>query len=205
MTEYQKLNIKLSNEGVPSYKFLEEIGQPIDTLVNSRVSSKAYVDTLLEFLPKVEGNEKEMIVRALSEKGIKKAVPFLIEMFHEADNYSELFLWVVGNALCEIDDKESYPDIIEICKNKRFGAARQMLFLRTLPKIKNDRAYEALLDGLEDNAVRGHALDGLGEFGNTAAISKIEKIEVEKGTYEYKAKERALKILKKKNSRQHDV
>ena len=146
-----------------------------------------------------------MIVRALSEKGIKRAVPYLTQMFRESNNYSELFLWAVGNALCEIDDKESYHEIIKICNDSALGISRQMLFLKTLPKIKNTEAYEALLEGLTDKNVRGHALDGLGKLGNTEAIGIIEKIEVEKGKYEFKAKERALKKLKKKNSRQHGV
>lgn len=202
MTEYQKLNIELSNLGVPDYEFHKEIGLPIEALVNTKASSKPYVDTLLEYLPKVDGNEKEMIVRALSEKGIKRAVPHLIQMFRESDNYSDLFLWAVGNALSEIDDKESYPEIIEICNNSGLGVSRQMLFVKTLPKIKNPEAFKVLLNGLNDKNVRGHALDGLGKLGNVSAIGEIEKTKVEKGKYEFKAKERALKKLKKKNSRQ---
>ncbi|MEO0527944.1 MAG: HEAT repeat domain-containing protein [Bacteroidota bacterium] len=132
-------------------------------------------------------------------------IPSSPQIFWESNDYSELFLWAVGNALCEIDDKESYTQIIEICNNSALGISRQMLFLKTLPKIKNPKAHEVLLEGLTDKNVRGHALDGLGKLGNTAAIGTIEKIEVEKGKYEFKAKERALKKLKKKNSRQQGL
>ncbi|WP_299531231.1 hypothetical protein [Ulvibacterium sp.] len=203
--EYQKLNEELGELGIPNHEFGSFTGVPIDSLVNSKISSKPYVDVLLKYLPKVEYREKDMIVRALSEKGIKRAAPYLTQMFRESDNYSESFLWSVGNALCEIDDKESYPEIIKICNNPSLGISRQMLFLKTLPKIKTVEAYEVLLEGLMDKSVRGHALDGLGKLGNTAAIDIIEKIKVEKGKYEFKAKERALKKLKRKNSRQHGV
>lgn len=203
--EYQELNRELEKLGLPNHEFVSFDGVPIDTLANTGISSKPYVGILLKYLPKVEGNEKEMIVRALSEKGIKKAAPLLVQMFHEYKKYSELFLWAVGNALSEIDDKELYPEIIKICSNSALGSSRQMLFLKTLYKIKSAEAYKVLLNGLTDKKVRGHALDGLGKLGNTEAIEIIEEIEVEKGKYEFKAKERALKKLKKKNSRQHGV
>ncbi|MDC6364112.1 MULTISPECIES: HEAT repeat domain-containing protein [Flavobacteriaceae] len=203
--EYQELNKELEKLGLPNHEFINFSGVPIDTLVNTRISSKPYVEILLKYLPEVQENEKEMIVRALSEKGIKKVAPFLVQMFYDYKKYSELFLWAVGNTLCEIDDKESYPEIIKICKNSALGTSRQMLFLKTLPKIKNQEAYKVLLEGLADKKVRGHALDGLGKLGNTAAIGIIEKIEAEKGKYEFKAKERALRKLKKKNSGQQDV
>nr|WP_299382541.1 hypothetical protein [Allomuricauda sp.] len=197
--EYQDLNRILQKRGLSGQNFLDVEGVPMDTLVNNpKISSEPYVDTLLAFLPKVSDNEKEMIVRALAEKGNSKAVLPLIEMFHSPNKYSELLLWAVGNALCEIDDQESYSDIIEICKNRDLGISRQMLFLKILPKIQSDKAYKVLIAGLKDNHVRGHALDGLGKFGNPAAIESIERTVVQNGKYEFKAKERALNKLRKK-------
>ena len=202
MSEYQNLNNILNKLGIPNYEFLGEKGVPIDTLVNSKMSSKPYVDILLKFLPKLVGNEQEMIVRALSEKGNKKATQPLIQMFNTPNKYSEILLWTIGNALSKIDNKEFYPQIIELCKNKKLGNSRQILFLEALPKIASDDAFQVLLDGLNDKNVRGHALEGLGKLGNLEAIQIIEKMDVQKGKYEFKAKEIALRKLRKKNSRQ---
>ena len=83
----------------------------------------------------------EEVIELTEKKGIKKAAPLLVQMFHEYKKYSELFLWAVGNALSEIDDKESYPEIIKICSNSALGSSRQMLFLKTLYKIKSAEAY----------------------------------------------------------------
>ncbi len=196
MTEFQKLNLELRDHGVPAYQFFQEEGLPIDTLVNRKISSKPYIEILLRYFPIVQENEKEMIVRALSEKGLNKAVPLLIEIFKNSMEYSELFLWTVSNALSIIDDKESYPEVIQLCKNTELGISRQLLFSKMLPKMKDKKAYEVLLTGLADKNVRGHALEGLGKLGDSSAITEIEKTKVEKGKYEYKAKEKAMKKLK---------
>ncbi|MEK6155334.1 HEAT repeat domain-containing protein [Flavobacteriaceae bacterium 3-367] len=197
-SEYQKLNDKLNELGVPNHEFLSVKGTSVDTLVNTKWPRKPYAEILLEYLPKLSKNEQETVVRALSVKGNNVACNPLLEMFYSKETYSKTFLWVVGNALSIINDKSSYPEIIEICKNQKNGIARQMLFLMVLPRIKTDEAYQVLLDGLNDKDVKGHALDGLGKFGNIDAIDVIENIEVEKGKNEFKAKERALKKLRKK-------
>ncbi|MEK6152161.1 HEAT repeat domain-containing protein [Flavobacteriaceae bacterium 3-367] len=197
-SEYQKLNDRLKKLGVPNHEFLSVKGNSVDTLVNTKWPRKPYAEILLEYLPKLSKNEQEMVVRALSVKGNNVACKPLLEMFYSKETYSKTFLWVVGNALSIINDKSSYPEIIEICKNQKNGIARQMLFLMVLPRIKTDEAYQVLLDGLNDKDVKGHALDGLGKFGNIDAIDVIENIEVEKGKNEFKAKERALKKLRKK-------
>lgn len=197
-SEYQKLNDKLNKLGVPNHEFLSVKGNSVDTLVNTKWPRKPYAEILLEYFPKVSKNEQEMVVRALSVKGNNVASKPLLEMFRSKEAYSETFLWVVGDALSIINDKSSYPEILTICKNPKNGIARQMLFLKVLPRIKTDEAYRVLLNGLNDKDVRGHALDGLGKYGNIDAIDTIKGIEVEKGKNEYKAKERALKKLRKK-------
>lgn len=197
-SEYQELNDKLNKLGVPNHEFLSVKGTSVDTLVNTKWPSKPYTEILLEYLPKISKNEQEMVVRALSVKGNNVASKPLLEMFNSKETYSESFLWIVGDALSIINDKSSYPEILAICKDQKNGIARQMLFLKVLPRIKTNEAYQVLMNGLNDKDVRGHALDGLGKFGNMDAIGIIESIEVEKGKNEFKAKERALKKLRKK-------
>lgn len=196
MTEYDKLNNELKNAGVPDSTFLGEIRTPIDTLVNSRLSSKPYVDILLKYISKLHDNEQEMVVRALTEKGLKDIAFVLIDLLKKS-NSSNYRLWTIGNALYTIDDKSSYSEIITICKNRELGEARQML-LGTLARTKKKEAYDVLLDCLTDPTVRGHAIDALGRFGNPEAIETLESIEVVKGKHEYKAKQTAINRLTRK-------
>ena len=103
----------------------------------------------------------------------------------------------MGNALYVIDDKASYQDILKICQDKTKGIARQML-MGTLARMKSDEAYKVLVDSLNDQTIRGHAIEALGRFGNTKAIQTLETLEVKKGLFEYRARITALKRLKRK-------
>ena len=200
MSDYEQLNIELKRAGVPDYEFMGEKGMPIDTLVNTGTSSKPYLSILLHFLPRLSGNEKEMVVRALTEKGNKEAVPFLLEIFKRPDGLSEHSLWAVGNALYTIDYKDTYPSIVELCKNQQLGIARGML-VRMLSRVKTEEVFQLLVDSINDSTVKGDAIEALGRFGDLRAISILEKIEVDKTKYEYKARETALRRLTKKSGR----
>ncbi|ASV29895.1 HEAT repeat domain-containing protein [Maribacter cobaltidurans] len=194
MDLYNELNTELKKHGIKDMEVFGEVLRPIDRLVNSKMSSKPYVDILIKYLDKLNGNEAEMVIRALTEKGNQKAVPTLINLFKREKGEN---LWIVGNALYVIDDKNSYTEILDICRNKSFGIARQML-MGTLARIKSDEAYDVLINCLSDASVKGHAIEGLGRFGNPEAIKILEKIDVEKGKYEYKAKNNAIRKLKRK-------
>ena len=203
MTElYEQLNQELKEAGVPSdYKHLpfeEAPLSPVAALVNGPFSAKPYKDILLRYAPQLQGNELEMVVRALSEKGLRDAVLFLLSLFQRGSPpNSEHLLWAAGNALRVINDKTSYIDILDICKDGKLGGARQML-MDILAKIKTTEAYETLLECIHDPSVRGHAIEALGRFGNPEAIPVIESLEVKKGLYEYKAKATALRRLRRK-------
>jgi hypothetical protein len=102
METYDKLNEELRQAGVPEYKFMEEIGQPIDSLVNSKLSSRPYIEIILKYLPSLSGNELEMAIRALSEKGNTKALPAINDIIKNSDNYSDVIIWVAENAVKRI-------------------------------------------------------------------------------------------------------
>ncbi|MCH2192735.1 HEAT repeat domain-containing protein [Kordia sp.] len=69
------------------------------------------------------------------------------------------------------------------------------MLLSILGRSKDKEAYKVLIDCLSDDQLKGHAIAALGQFGNVAAIEILEKIKVEKGKYEFKAKLTALKRL----------
>jgi HEAT repeat protein len=191
------LEKELLEAGVPIKNGLDDTPMnPTSVLVNYGISSKPFINIILKYAPKLEIRHKTWIARCLSEKGLKQAVPFLLSIFDDY-NGEKIDLWGVGNALYIIDDKASYPAIIEICKNPQFGSARQML-MGTLARMKSPDAYKVLIDCIDDKTVRGHAIEGLGRFGCLDAITVLENLKVEKGLYEYRAKETALKRLRRK-------
>lgn len=199
MKYIDNLNNALAQAGAPTkYKHFawdKDPLSPIDALINGPFNKKPYVRIILDYAAKLEPREKAYVARVFTEKGANEAVPFLLSLFHD---YSpdEMDLWAVGNALFFIDDKHSYPEILAICKDRTKGIARQIL-MGTLARIKSPEAYQVLIDSLSDQTIKAHAIEALGRFGNTDAIPILEKLDVKKGLYEYRAKITALKRLKR--------
>lgn len=194
MSAYKELNAELKKHGLEDIDAFGETYGPVTRLVNSELSSMPYVKILIKYLGKLNRNESEMVVRALTEKGNEEAVPVLLDMFK---NGHDVNLWIIGNALYVIDDKNSYDEILKLCQDKSYGMGRQML-MGTLARMKSEKAYQVLVECLSDSTVKGHAIEGLGRLGNPKALGILEKIEVEKGKYEFKAKQTAIRRLERK-------
>lgn len=197
MTNYDKLNIELRNAGVPEYEFMGEKLDPISTLVNARISAKPFREILIKYLSLLNANELGMVVRALSEKGMKDVSQRLINIFNSHEDYPKLNLWTVGNAISIIDDKTTYGEVLKICKYIKFGSSRQML-MTTLRKMKSEESFNSLIDSLDDESIRGHAINELKKWGDSRALQAIQKTNVRKGLFEEKAKKKAIEKLKAK-------
>lgn len=195
MTEYDKLNIELSDAGIPDHDFMGKKGKPIETLVNTKISAKPFKKILIKYLDMLKGNELLMIIRALSEKGIRDVAPKLIKIFNTHGEYANFDLWPVGNAISIIDDETTYEEVLKICMTPSFGSSRQMLLI-TLRKMKTEKSFKALINSLNDESIRGHAIEELRKWGNPKALPYIEKTEVRKGIFEEKAKKKAIEKLK---------
>lgn len=141
-----------------------------------------------------------MVARCMAQnKGFKDAVPWLLSLFSgfPENGMNESSLWAIGNSIYTINDKRYYDEVIEICANKRYGDARQIL-MGSLARAKTDKAYEVLLDCLEESDLRGHAIESLGRFGRVAAIEILEPLTVKKDRYEFKARNTALRRSRRK-------
>lgn len=194
---------RLLEAGLSEEEVLKQVKplDPIDSFVSGGVSAKPYIDIILKHANEMDLYGKSWIARVVTEKGFKEAVPFLLSIFHEW-NGEQGDLWAVGNALYVINDKASYPAVLEICKNKKYGGARKML-MGTLARMKTPEAFQTLVGCLDDSDVRGHAIEALGRFGDVKAIPILEATEVEKGLYEFKAKNTALRRLRRKLDKQN--
>jgi hypothetical protein len=200
-THYQDLEKQLLAAGAPSAaaKPLSsgalEITGPLNVLVNSHHSAVAFEDILLAAIPTLRGNELEMLVRALSERGMKRAGPILAGIM-AADTYRReaSLLWALGNALNAIDDPRTYDAVVALSSDTGLGPGRQMLFLM-LPKIRSEAAFRCALGAVDDPTVRGHAIEAVGRFGRPEALPVLQELVTKPGLYEHKAKATAIRRL----------
>ncbi|MEZ4587663.1 MAG: hypothetical protein R2909_14815 [Gemmatimonadales bacterium] len=177
---------------------------PVAALVNTGVSAKPYSALLLDALPQLVGMEREMVIRALSERGMPKAGPVLAALMATDRSLTPMEGWAVGNALATIRDPATFGTVVTLCGDKRLGIARQMLF-GLLPGIGTEAAYEAALAGLDDGTVRGHAIEAVGRFGRAEALDQLRVVATEAGKYETKAKATAIRRLERATSRRADA
>ena len=198
-SEYEALEARLVAAGAPASasRGLLDFTGPIEILVNTPHSAASYEDLLIAAIPSLSGNELEMVVRALSERGMKRAGPVLAAlMASDASRSTPSLIWAIGNALNTINDLDTYPAVLGLCADGRLGAGRQMLFAM-LPRIRSEAAYRCALACLKDPSVRGHAIEAVGNFGRPEALGQLEGLETKPGLYEHKAKTTAIRRLKR--------
>jgi HEAT repeat protein len=202
--EYERLNRQLAEAGVPEW-FVKpgpaslEIVEPVAVLVNSRLSVAPYEEILVAALPSIQGAELEMAVRALSERGLKRAGPVLVQLMASLSE-SSVILWAFGNAIATIGDPATFDAVVALCSDRRLGLGRQMLF-SLLPRIGTDAAYGCAIDALDDDSVRGHAIEAVGRFGRPEAIPLLDSTATRPGLWEHRAKATALRRLERVTSR----
>ena len=184
---------------------------PVNILVNSGVPVdhfEAYVPTLVRALDEVTADlGLEMVVRALTKKGTTAATKKLLKLYANEDlvRYRGL-LWAVGNAVYTIAPRDHLDECICICKNHRLGRSRHMLVVHLSRFKKSEEVFQALLSLLDDESVRGPALEALKRYGDIRAIPAIERTAVRDpeepyGNYETHQKEMALKKLGEKKNK----
>jgi HEAT repeats len=205
-TTYEQLNAALAEAGVPAHviKCVKgadlEIDAPVDVLVNTRIDAAPFAKILLDYAPILTvPNEIEMVARCMSQsKGFRDAIPWLLSLFagYPKNGLNGSHLWAVAQAIYTINEKKSYQDVVSICRDRRYASGRQVL-MGVLARARTDDAYEVLVACLDDASVRAHAIEALGRFGRPEAIGLLEPLVVQKGLYEYKAKQTALRRLRR--------
>lgn len=183
--------------------------ESLDDLRHQGKPWKTAVPILVRWLPEVSDTEvKENIVRALSVPWVgdeataelieefKKYAPIvpqqhedlsdfssgqLIKRLQTAENRnpSSSLAWTIGNALSIVDVKGFERQIIDLCRNTRYGTARQMLVLG-LSRLRNSEAEEAALELLDDDDVKLHAIGALGKMKAKKALLQLERVLTDK-------------------------
>jgi hypothetical protein len=177
----------------------------LSDLRHQRKPWKTALPILLSWLSNVDDlSVKEDIVRCLSVPWVgNKATAELIEEFrkyapidpHHSEDVSDLssaqfisylktverrdpsssLAWTIGNALSIVDVKGFERLIIELCRNRKYGMARQMLVLG-LGRFRSSEAEEAAVELLNDEDVKVHAIGALEKMKSKRALFELEKL-----------------------------
>jgi hypothetical protein len=193
----------------PILSELAGLGYDIDTLDDLRHQGKPWksaLPTLLRWLPKIDDPcVKDSIVRCLSVPWVgNNATAQLIEEFRRyapilpspptvwVDNkMRELsdeeikavpffhLAWAIGNALSIVGVSGFEGQIIELCRNTKYGMARQMLVL-SLGRLGVSEAEETAVQLLRDEGVQLHAIGALGRMKSKRALFELERLVADK-------------------------
>jgi len=203
---------------------LADLGYEVETLDDLRHQGKPWetaIPVLLRWLPKIDDLDlKDSIVRGLSVPWTgNKATAALIEEFknyapnRDANPWigkqlralsdeeikasrASSFAWAVGNALSIVDVKGFEKQLIELCRNAKYGTARQMLVLG-LGRFRNSDAEDAALELLNDEDVRLHAIIALGKMKSKRALFELERLLTDKkATIRKEARKAIIKITR---------
>jgi len=188
---------------------LAGLGYEIDTLDDLRHQGKPWktaLPVLLRWLPKIDDpSVKESIVRCLSVPWIgnqataaliwefKKYAPILSEapnpwvgnqlrdLSREEKKTGPFFnlAWAIGNALSIVDVNGFEGQIVELCRNIKYGAARQMLVLG-LSRFRSSVAEQTAVELLSDQQVQIHAIGALAKMKSKRALFELEKLLTDK-------------------------
>ena len=107
-------------------------------------------------------NEQNYFISFLCIKGLDDVIPMLLEDYY-FEKTTNLTRWFISDCIYQIRSKKFIKEYIDIVSNKTFGINRQMIVL-LLGKLKEESAISTLVDLLEDEEVRLHAICALGEF-----------------------------------------
>lgn len=107
-------------------------------------------------------NEQNYFMRFLCIKGLDDVIPMLLEDYY-FEKTADLTRWFISDCIYQIRSKNFLREYLDIVSSRRFGRNRQMIVL-LLGKLKEEIAIPTLIDLLEDEEVRLHAICALGEF-----------------------------------------
>ena len=107
-------------------------------------------------------NEQNYFMRFLYIKGLDDVIPMLLEDYY-SEKTADLTRWFISDCIYQIRSKSFVKEYLDIVSNRVFGRNRQMIVL-LLGKLKEESAVPTLIDLLEDEEVRLHAISALGEF-----------------------------------------
>ena len=120
-------------------------------------------------------NEQNHFLSFFQFRGLEEVVPMLLEDYYY-EGTPNLTRWIISDCLYQIGSKKFVKEYLDIVTNRKFGRNRQMVVL-LLGKLKEERAIPTLIDLLEDEEVRLHTINALGDFKMEELRSCFERFE----------------------------
>ncbi len=174
---------------------LRKVGYDIkDTyyFVNNEDPSPEVIKIILKYIPLIDNSVyKEGLIKSISVKGIKDAVPILLNEYRKSHNSQTM--WIIGNALWAIQDNAIADEIIELLDSefvledqdgslentddiKPTVVRAKETLLWALGATKDKKAIPILKKYLTDELLAGHALEGLKYFKDPQLIPDVKSL-----------------------------
>ena len=144
-------------------------------------------------------NEQEYFLDFFLFRGFNEVVPMLLEDFCSTET-KDLTRWFIGDCLYKIRSKTYISNYLEIISNPKYGSNRQLLIL-LVGEWKIEEAIPILIDLLEDEDVRLHAISALGYFKREEFRPYFERFENSKHSGWRKYAKAAIKKLDKQQNK----
>ena len=125
-------------------------------------------------------NEKDYFLSFFHFKGFEEVIPMLLDDFYS--EIPSLPRASIGDTLYEICSKKYSDDYIKIISNPKNGISRAPVIL-LVGKLKIEKAIPILIDLLDDNDVRAHAIIALGNYKREEFRQYFEKFENSKNSF----------------------
>lgn len=139
-------------------------------------------------------NEQNFFLGFFHMKGLDQVLPMLLEDYYN-EKTADLTRWFISDAIYSIRSKKYIKEYIDIAKTVRFGSNRKLIVL-LLGKLKEESAIPILIDLLEDDEVRLHAICALGDFKREEFRPYFERFQNSEHPVWRKYSRAALKKLK---------
>lgn len=152
---------------LPDFKQeLLDLGFDFQVLNQAEDLLPKYKDTVLPIVVKYYKlaklkNEKRYLSGWFNHRGLEEVVSLLLADFCAVNPAADR--WAIGDRLYQIRSKKYIDDYLKIIADSTYGQDRQMIIL-LVGKLKVQAAIPILIDLLEDEGVRLHAIAALGEF-----------------------------------------
>ena len=145
-------------------------------------------------------NEQNHFLGFFHIKNLDEVVPMLLEDFQSTET-TDLTQWYIGSCLYKIRSKTYISEYLKIISNPEYGSNRQLLIL-LVGEWKIEKAIPILINLLEDEGVRLHAISALGYFKREEFRPYFERFENSKHPGWRKYARAALKRLDKQQIKQ---
>lgn len=151
---------------------------------------------LVGWLPRLQTIEvKDQVVRALSVPQARsdEAARVLVGEFESVESRTS-YRWDVANALSVIATDTVRDDLLRIAGEKQWGKDREMIVL-ALANLPGPRTVSILMDLIDDDDVRGHAVMALGRLRAVEARSRVQAVLSDKRPWVRSEARKALKRM----------